>query len=63
MNSDAHFMTDIANRDHSMPIVEAAEFPKKLDINYSAAQFEAYIAANRAREKEIQQNHTKESGK
>lgn len=63
MNSDAHFMTDIANSDHSMPIVEAAEFPKELVMNYSAAQFEAYIAANRAREKEIQQDHTKESGK
>lgn len=49
MNSDAHYMTDIANTDHSMPVVEAAGFPKELILNYSAQKFEAYIAKNRAR--------------
>lgn len=51
MNSDAHFMTDIANTDHSMPVVEEAGFPKELIINYSAKKFEAYIAENRRRER------------
>lgn len=51
MNSDAHFMTDIANADHSMPVVEAAGFPKELILNYSAQKFEAYITENREREK------------
>lgn len=50
MNSDAHYMTDIANTDHSMPVAEAAEFPKELILNYSAQKFEAYIAWNRAHE-------------
>lgn len=50
MNSDAHYMTDIANTDHSMPVVEAAGFPKDLILNYSAEKFEAYIAYNRAHE-------------
>ncbi len=50
MNSDAHYMTDIANSDHSMPIVKAAGFPKELILNYSAEKFENYIAENRARE-------------
>lgn len=51
MNSDAHFMTDIANTDHSMPVVEEAGFPKELILNYSVEQFTAYIAQNREREK------------
>lgn len=52
MNSDAHFMTDIANTDHSMPVVEEMGFPKELILNYSVEKFEAYIAKNRAYEKE-----------
>lgn len=50
MNSDAHYMTDIANSDHSMPVVEEAGFPKELILNYSAEKFMEYIAENRARE-------------
>lgn len=46
MNSDAHYMTDIANTDHSMPIVEAAGFPKELILNYSAEKFAGYLADN-----------------
>ena len=49
MNSDAHYMTDIANVDHSMPVVEAAGFPKELILNYSAEKFEEYIAYNRSK--------------
>lgn len=52
MNSDAHFMTDIANTDHSMPVVEEMGFPKELILNYSVEKFEAYIAKNRTYEKE-----------
>lgn len=47
LNSDAHFMTDIANADHTLPILEEAGFPKELVMNYSAEKFEAYIAWNR----------------
>lgn len=50
MNSDAHFMTDIANTDHSMPVIEEAGFPKELIINNSADKFETYIAQNRISE-------------
>ena len=51
LDSDAHYMTDVANTDHSMPVLLEAGFPKELILNYSAEQFEAYIAKNRAREK------------
>lgn len=51
MNSDAHFMSDIANTDHSMEVVEEAGFPKELILNYSVEKFEAYIAHNRTCEK------------
>ena len=51
MNSDAHYMTDVANADHSMPAVQEAGFPRELILNYYADRFEAYIADNRAREK------------
>lgn len=44
LNSDAHFMNDVANTDHSMPLVEEAGFPKELILNYSAKKFEEYIA-------------------
>lgn len=56
LDSDAHFMTDIANADHSMPVVEAAGFPKELILNYSAEKFTAYIAENRAREKSYKES-------
>ncbi|MDE6890091.1 MAG: phosphatase [Eubacterium sp.] len=49
MNSDAHFMVDIANTDHSMALVEEVDFPKELILNYSAEKFETYIAENRMR--------------
>ena len=55
LNSDAHFMTDVANTDHAMPVVEQAGFPKELILNYSAEKFEAYIAENREREKQAAQ--------
>lgn len=50
MDSDAHYMTDIANTSHSMPLVEEIGFPKDLILNYSAERFGEYIAQNRARE-------------
>lgn len=50
LNSDAHFMTDIANTDHAMPVVEEIGFPKELILNYSAEKFLDYIAKNRMRE-------------
>lgn len=50
LNSDAHFMTDLANTDHSMPIVEEVGFPKELILNYSAEKFLDYLAENRMRE-------------
>ena len=56
LNSDAHFMTDIANTDHSMPIVEETGFPKELILNYSAEKFLAYLAQNRMREQQVQKS-------
>ncbi len=50
MNSDAHYMTDLANTDHSMPVIEETGFPKELILNYSMKKFEEYIAENRKRE-------------
>lgn len=49
LNSDAHFMTDIANCSYSMPIVEELGFPKELILNYSVEKFESYIAYNHGR--------------
>lgn len=56
LNSDAHFMIDIANADHSMPVVKEAGFPKELILNYSAEKFTAYIAENRAREQSYKES-------
>ncbi len=50
LNSDAHVMADVANADHSLPVVEEAGFPKELVLNYSKEKFEAYLAYNRAHE-------------
>ena len=47
MNSDAHYMTDIANTDHIRPVVEETGFPDELILNYSAERFEAYLEFNR----------------
>lgn len=52
VDSDAHYMTDIANADRVLPIIEAEDFPKELILNTSAQKFEEYIAFNRAREAE-----------
>ncbi len=47
MNSDAHYMADIANTDHSMPVVKETGFPDELILNYSVSRFEDYLAFNR----------------
>ncbi len=52
LDSDAHFMTDVANFDHVLPVVEAVGFPKELVLNYSAEKFMQYLAYNREREGE-----------
>lgn len=46
MDSDAHYMTDLANTDHSMEVVEEAGFPKELILNYSVERFLEYISQN-----------------
>lgn len=48
LGSDAHFMTDIANTDHSMPLIEEAGFPRELILNCDVERFEDYIAYNHA---------------
>ncbi len=48
MNSDAHYMTDVANADHSMPAVQEAGFPRELILNYYAERFEVYSRKPRA---------------
>jgi putative hydrolase len=47
ISSDAHFMTDIANFDHAMPIIEEAGFPDELIMNYSMDKFLDYIRENK----------------
>ena len=47
-SSDAHYTADIANLDHAIPILEEADFPQDLVVNYSLEQFKEYIAYNRA---------------
>jgi len=46
IGSDAHYMCDIANYDHAEKLIEEAEFPKELILNYSAEKFKAYLASN-----------------
>jgi putative hydrolase len=46
-SSDAHYMTDIANMDHVEPVMEEADFPDDLIINYSAERFKEFINQNR----------------
>lgn len=35
MGSDAHFVTDVANYDHCLPIVESMDVPEELIMNYN----------------------------
>lgn len=46
-NSDAHFMTDVANTSHIAPVFEAVDFPEALILNYSARRFRDWIRWNR----------------
>lgn len=41
--SDAHFYTMIADYGNIMPLVEKAQFPDELVINYNPEKFKAYI--------------------
>ncbi len=54
LSSDAHFMNDIANFDHAMPVIEQAAFPHELILNYSADKFRSFININRERERELE---------
>lgn len=49
-NSDAHFMTDVANTSHIAPVFEATDFPEELILNLSAERFKKWIRQNRALE-------------
>lgn len=53
VSSDAHFMNDIANMDHVIPVIEKANFPEELIINNSIKMFEEFISYNREKEKKI----------
>lgn len=46
-DSDAHFMTDIANTDHISKVFDEVDFPEELILNYSAQCFKDFLAANR----------------
>lgn len=48
-DSDAHFMTDVANMDHVSKVFEAVDFPEELILNYSAEKFRDFIRHNRGR--------------
>ena len=41
--SDAHFSTMIADYSNIMPLVEKAEFPDELVLNYQPEKFMAYL--------------------
>lgn len=49
-DSDAHFMTDIANCDHISKVFEEVDFPDELILNYDADAFKAFLAENRRKE-------------
>lgn len=51
ISSDAHYMNDIANMDHVMPVLEMAGFPESLIINRSTEYFQKFISYNREKEK------------
>lgn len=48
MDSDAHFATEIATLDRSVSVLEEAEFPDELVMNYNLEMFKDYIKRNRA---------------
>ncbi|MDV3426193.1 MAG: phosphatase [Bacillota bacterium] len=50
ISSDAHYMNDIANMDHVMPVLEMAGFPENLIINRSKEYFQEFISYNREKE-------------
>lgn len=43
LGSDAHFSTMIAEYDHIIPLLQQAEFPDELILNYSPEKFKAYL--------------------
>lgn len=45
-NSDAHYMNDIGNIDHLSKVVDSADFPEELIINYYPEKFEEFIKIN-----------------
>lgn len=45
-NSDAHYMNDLGNIDHLSKVIDGADFPEGLIINYSTEDFEKFIAIN-----------------
>lgn len=45
-DSDAHYMNDLGNIDHLCKVMDAADFPEELIINYHPEKFEAYIREN-----------------
>lgn len=46
-DSDAHFMTDIANVDHISRVFDEIDFPEELILNYNAESFKAFLAQRR----------------
>jgi putative hydrolase len=50
VSSDAHFMDDIANLDHVIPLLKEANFPDRLVINNSIDEFTNFLAYNREHE-------------
>jgi len=53
LSSDAHYMNDIANMDHVIPVIEMADFPEEFIINSSAERFEGFISYNRQNENNL----------
>lgn len=45
-DSDAHYMNDLGNIDHLSNIVDSADFPEELIINYYPEKFEEFVKEN-----------------
>lgn len=53
IDSDAHYITDIANTDHVQSVIEETGFPEELIINYSVDKFKEFIRINRQKSGEL----------
>jgi len=51
LSSDAHYMTDVGNLDHVLPLLERVDFPEELVFNAHPEEFLGWLEENRRLEK------------